>query len=127
MSLSDSPFIIIRAALAGNQYGQGDNPNIPFGRTALINDAVACVDAGAAELHIHLRNEQGTPVFDPQEYLRLRKGIYKALRDRNPTDPAKWNPVISFTTTQRGIETTPEFEREGRPTALERPAAFAVI
>lgn len=121
-----SPSISIRAALAGNQYGLDDNPNMPFGVTALIKDAAKCVAAGASELHIHLRAKgSGNPVFAFGEYEAIKDGITKKLRKDFPDSPEMWHPIISFTTTQKGIEADPRWQSSGRPTAQEAPEAFA--
>jgi hypothetical protein len=125
-SPSELPSISIRAALAGNQYGLDDNPNMPFGIKALVKDATKCIAAGASELHIHLRAKgTGEPVFAPEKYKAIKDGIYEKLRKDFPESPEMWHPVISFTTTQKGIESDAAWKKAGRPTAEQDPATFA--
>jgi len=124
--MAKQPTIAIRAALAGNQYDKTFNPNMPFGEDALVHDAVACVKAGASELHIHLRDaETGRPVFQAKRYEKLKERIFKELRKAFPGEPDMWRPVISYTTTQVGISDDFVYQRFGEPKPDEDPANFA--
>lgn len=55
---------MIQAALNGAR-GCDEHPGIPCSADELARDAVACVAAGAAELHIHPRDAQGRETLDP--------------------------------------------------------------
>ena len=126
--MSDQPSIVIRAALAGNLFDKSKNPNIPFGEDQLIASTVECVKAGASELHIHLRDQEtGDPVFSPARYQHLKAGIHAALQKAFPEQPEMWEPVISFTTTQKGIEEDPFFVDSGSPNPTTHPTEFAEL
>ncbi len=55
---------MIQAALNGARRCD-EHPGIPCSADALARDAVACVAAGAAELHLHPRDAQGRETIDP--------------------------------------------------------------
>ena len=128
MQAQNPPSIVIRAALAGNLFDKSKNPNIPFGEDEVIASAVECVKAGASELHIHLRDKTtGDPVFAPARYNRLREGITKKLQAEFPHESKMWQPVISFTTTQKGLEKDPFFIDSGNPDPITHPSEFAEL
>lgn len=55
--------VIIEAAITGNR-ARADNPNLPITAQEVGEDAAACVEAGAAVIHIHSRDpvtEEPTP------------------------------------------------------------------
>ena len=52
-----------------NEYAMRDaSPHIPFAPEEIAADAAACRDAGAAVLHYHGRNEDGSPCHEPVVY-----------------------------------------------------------
>ena len=55
---------VITAALCGSWATKDMNPAVPYSPEEIANDAYACWKAGAAIVHIHVRNADGTPSTD---------------------------------------------------------------
>lgn len=51
--------VIITAALTGAMTPKEMNPNIPLTPMEIANDAYECWNAGAAVVHLHMRDEEG--------------------------------------------------------------------
>lgn len=56
--------VLLQAALNGAR-SKGDHPAVPVTLEELRDDAVACVAAGAAAIHLHPRHRQGRESLDP--------------------------------------------------------------
>ncbi|MGO4564894.1 3-keto-5-aminohexanoate cleavage protein [Rhizobium sp. 2YAF20] len=50
--------MIVQACINGARRS-GYHPSLPLTTEAMVRDSIACIDAGAAELHIHPRNLDG--------------------------------------------------------------------
>lgn len=55
---------IISAALTGNWGKKSDNPAIPMTPEEIADAAVAAYEAGAAAVHLHMRDEQMRPTME---------------------------------------------------------------
>ncbi len=73
--------IIISAALIGNGTTKEQNAAAPYTPEELARDSVACVKAGAAIIHIHVRDDEGHPTMSTQRFIDSYKAIKKALAD----------------------------------------------
>ena len=63
-----------------NEYAPRDrNPHIPFTPEEIGEAAAACRAAGAAIVHFHARNDDGSPSHDPERYL----ATIRAIRERS--------------------------------------------
>ncbi len=71
--------MIVQACLNGARPA-GYHPRLPATPAAIVADAVAAVDAGAGELHIHMRGEDGAETLAPAVMDRTMQ----ALRARLP-------------------------------------------
>jgi 3-keto-5-aminohexanoate cleavage enzyme len=62
-SLASRDKVIITAAITGGQHGREANPSLPLTAEEQAQDALECYNAGAAVLHLHVRdeNEVNTP------------------------------------------------------------------
>ena len=62
-NLASRDKVIITAAITGGQHGREANPNLPLTAEEQAQDALDCYNAGAAVLHLHVRdeNEVNTP------------------------------------------------------------------
>ncbi len=67
--------LIITAALTGAEATREQQPNLPVTPEELIEAAVACREAGAAMVHLHVRTEDGTPSSDPELFRQAVRGI----------------------------------------------------
>jgi uncharacterized protein (DUF849 family) len=72
--------MIVNVALTGAVPTKADNPNVPLTPDEIAADAIACAQAGAAVVHLHVRAEDATPVH--------RRDLYEAaigpIRDKVP-------------------------------------------
>jgi 3-keto-5-aminohexanoate cleavage enzyme len=64
--------VIISAALTGSWPTKADNPAVPITEEEIAEAAVAAHEAGAAVVHLHVRNEQGKVTCDPDRYAKVR-------------------------------------------------------
>ncbi len=60
--------LIITAALTGAEVTRDDNPNLPVTPAEIAEAAYDCYQAGAAIVHLHVRNEDGTPTQAAEVY-----------------------------------------------------------
>lgn len=63
MSLENK--VIITAALTGAMTPKDANPNIPLTPEEIAQDAYRCWQAGAAIVHLHMRDDSGRGTMDP--------------------------------------------------------------
>ena len=64
--------LIISAATTGSWTTKAQNPAVPLTEPEIAAAAIDCAAAGAAIVHIHVRDEQGRPTCDPDRYARVR-------------------------------------------------------
>ncbi|MDR2741789.1 MAG: 3-keto-5-aminohexanoate cleavage protein [Treponema sp.] len=79
--------VIISAALTGAVTAKESNPNIPLTPKEIAEDAYRCYKAGAAIVHLHMRDDEGLGKMDVEKF-RLTA---KLIRD-------KCDIVINMTT-----------------------------
>jgi 3-keto-5-aminohexanoate cleavage enzyme len=79
--------VIITCALTGGVHGKEANPNLPEQPDEIVAQGIAAWRAGAAVLHVHARNPDGSNTMD--------KGIYQELHQRLC---AETDAVIQLTT-----------------------------
>ncbi len=73
--------LIISAALTGSWPTKAQNPAVPITEEEIAEAALACRQAGAAIVHIHVRNEHGKVTCDPARYAKVRSLIEAAGSD----------------------------------------------
>ena len=66
MDLSNK--VIITAALTGAMTPKEMNPNIPLTPEEIAEDAYACWKAGAAVVHLHMRDDKGHGTMDKEKF-----------------------------------------------------------
>src|SRR4051794_35356814 len=79
--------VVITCALTGGIHGKEANPNLPEQPDEIVEQGIRAVQAGAAILHVHARNPDGSDTMDP--------AIYGELHDRLC---AETDAVIQLTT-----------------------------
>ena len=84
--------VIITAALTGVAANRDQCPAIPYTTDEVAAEAHRCHQAGASVVHIHARNDDGTPTHDVKVY----EAIMKKTR-------AKCDIIINFSTGAIGI------------------------
>jgi len=60
MSLADDE-LVITAAIVGAEVTRAQNPHVPYSAEEIATEAARCADAGAAVIHLHVREPDGTP------------------------------------------------------------------
>ncbi len=79
-ALADSP-VIITVAPNGAYKKTADHPAVPLTAQALASEARACLDAGAAMMHMHVRKPDGSHLLDAQAYRDALAAVHKAVGD----------------------------------------------
>jgi 3-keto-5-aminohexanoate cleavage enzyme len=73
--------LIISAATTGSWPTKAQNPNVPTTPEEIAAAAIECGEAGAAIVHIHVRDEQERVTCDPELYGRVRELVEAAGSD----------------------------------------------
>jgi 3-keto-5-aminohexanoate cleavage enzyme len=76
MSTSDKA--IITCAMSGAVTTRAQCPAIPYTLEDYANEAKRAYEAGAAIVHIHARDDDGTPTYSPERYAAIGDAIRKA-------------------------------------------------
>lgn len=71
--------LIVTAALLGNGTTKQMNPAVPYTPEEIARDAVACVKAGAAIVHIHVRDDEGRATMETQRFVDAYTAARAAL------------------------------------------------
>ena len=82
--------VIITVAQTGNFQGKAQNPNLPEQPSEVIQSAYDCYNAGAAIVHIHARNKEGSSCNDPKVFAEINTGVRAKCNiiTQNSTAPA---------------------------------------
>ncbi|MCW3474510.1 BKACE family enzyme [Limobrevibacterium gyesilva] len=83
---------IISVAITGSVPRKKDNPAVPISIPEQVESTHAAYAAGAALVHVHVRDENENPSSDPERFARLQEGIRKHCPDI----------IIQFSTGGRG-------------------------
>jgi len=83
--------MIVNVALTGAVVTKADNPHTPLSPEEIAEDALRCADAGAAVVHLHVRDESGLPTHRRDLYERA----IGPVRDKRP------DLIICTTTSSR--------------------------
>ena len=70
--------LIITAAICGAEVTKDQNPNVPYTVEEIVREAKSAVDAGAAIVHLHVREDDGTPTQSHVRFQECEEAIYKA-------------------------------------------------
>lgn len=73
--------LIITAAICGAEVTKADNPAVPYTVEEMVREAKSAYEAGAAILHIHVREDDGTPTQSKERYKIVIDAILKELPD----------------------------------------------
>jgi 3-keto-5-aminohexanoate cleavage enzyme len=72
---------IITVAITGSVPTKKDNPAVPITVSEQIESTQAAYEAGAALVHVHVRNDDGTTSSDPDKFGLFLAGIKKHCPD----------------------------------------------
>ena len=70
---------IVTCAITGAIPTKADNPAVPVTPTEQIESTHEAFEAGAALVHIHVRNEDQSPGSDPEKFAEKSSWILKGL------------------------------------------------
>jgi uncharacterized protein (DUF849 family) len=74
------PKLIVNAAITGMVPTKKDTPHIPITVDEIVADAAECYDAGASMIHLHARDDDGSPTYKKEVYADIIAGV----RDKCP-------------------------------------------
>jgi 3-keto-5-aminohexanoate cleavage enzyme len=77
MSQRDPDLCIITCAVTGVLADRRVCPGIPYTPVEIAEEAKRAYDAGASVVHVHARNDDGTPTYDPAVFARIKEEIQK--------------------------------------------------
>jgi 3-keto-5-aminohexanoate cleavage enzyme len=66
---------MITCALTGGIHGKEANPNLPEQPDEIVSQGIAAWQAGAAILHVHARNPDGSNTMNPAIYAELHRRL----------------------------------------------------
>jgi uncharacterized protein (DUF849 family) len=72
---------IITVAITGSVPTKKDNPAVPITVSEHIESAQAAFEAGAALVHVHVRNDDGSTTSDPEKFGQFLAGMKKHCPD----------------------------------------------
>lgn len=73
--------LIITAAICGAEVTKEQNPAVPYTVEELVREAKSAVDAGAAIVHVHVREDDGTPTQSKERFKVCMDAIKEACPD----------------------------------------------
>lgn len=72
--LAPSP-CVISVAITGSLPGKAQNPAVPITPSEQIESTHEAFEAGAALVHVHVRDDAGQPSSDPERFARVQEGV----------------------------------------------------
>jgi uncharacterized protein (DUF849 family) len=102
----DPDVCVVTCALTGVLANRGQCPYLPYTPAEIGEEAKRAYDAGASVVHIHARNDDGSPTFSPQTFARIKEEV----RKRSPI-------LLNFSTgtLTDDVGDQCEYVRESRP------------
>ncbi len=73
--------IVITAAISGAEVTQAMNPAVPYTLDEFVREAESAARAGAAIIHLHARQDDGSPTQDRERFRLLIHAIQTACPD----------------------------------------------
>jgi len=73
----DPDLCVITCAVTGVLANRSQNPGIPYTPAEIGEECRRAYEAGAAVVHIHARQDDGTPTFSPEVFAKIRDEVRK--------------------------------------------------
>lgn len=73
--------LIITAAISGAEVTKEHNPNVPYTVEEFVREAKGAAEAGASIIHLHVREDDGTPTQDRERFKVIMDAIQKEVPD----------------------------------------------
>ena len=70
--------LIITAAICGAEVTKEHNPAVPYTVEEMVREAKSAFEAGAAVIHVHVREDDGTPTQDRERFRVVMDAIREA-------------------------------------------------
>ena len=102
--------LIITAAICGAEVTKEQNPAVPYTVEEIVREAKSAVDAGAAIVHLHVREDDGTPDPKQSTLQRMYRRYLQGLPGRY-LDPSTGG-AVGMTAEER-LQPTELFPRNG--------------
>lgn len=71
---------IVTCAITGSLPQKADNPAVPITPAEQIESAHEAFEAGATLIHLHVRNDDGTPTSSPERFALVQEGLRRRMR-----------------------------------------------
>ncbi|QIB69093.1 3-keto-5-aminohexanoate cleavage protein [Aminipila butyrica] len=103
--------LIIAAAICGAEVTKEQNPAVPYTVEEVVREAKSAYDAGASVIHLHVREDDGTPTQDKDRFQvcvdAIRKECPDAIIQPSTGGAVGMTDLERLQSTE--IEPTPEF------------------
>ncbi len=76
-SRRDPDLCVVTCALTGVLANRSQCPGLPYTPAEIGEEARRAYDSGAAVVHIHARNDDGTPTYSPATFARIKEEVRK--------------------------------------------------
>ncbi|TPI48356.1 3-keto-5-aminohexanoate cleavage protein [Mesorhizobium sp. B2-9-1] len=106
--------VAIAVAPNGGRRTRADHPALPMTQTELARAAAECLEAGAAMIHLHVRDRHGRHVLDPDAYRAATAAVRRCVGDAL---------VVQITSEALGLY---EPERQMKVVRQTRPEAVSL-
>jgi 3-keto-5-aminohexanoate cleavage enzyme len=73
--------LIITCAISGAEVTKEQNPSVPYTVSEMVREAALAKQAGASIIHLHVREDDGTPTQDKKRYKEVIDAIKKEVGD----------------------------------------------
>lgn len=73
--------LIITAAICGAEVTKEQNPSVPYTVEEIVREAKSAYDAGAAVVHVHVREDDGTPTQSRERFHVCMDAIKAVIPD----------------------------------------------
>ena len=73
--------LIITAAICGAEVTKEQNPAVPYTIEEMVREAKSAFEAGAAVVHVHVREDDGTPTQNKERFKVCMDAIRKEIPD----------------------------------------------
>ena len=79
---TDWPPLVLAASPTGARLTPRDHPALPISPDEIARAAAACLEAGAAMIHLHVRDRDGRHTLDAEAYRAAIAAVRRAVADR---------------------------------------------
>lgn len=73
--MSDQDKVVVTCAVTGVLANRKQCPAIPYTPVEIAEECKRAYDAGAAVVHLHARNDDGSPTFEPKVFAAIKEEI----------------------------------------------------